>query len=179
VIHKWNVFTRTRNEHYGSKGQILGSKDGQMQSKVHGETLMSKYSIHCGSTKMYHDLKGQFWWPCMKCETTCYVIECNTYRRVKADQLKYVGLLQSLSVTAWNWEDISMDFIQGLPLIAHKHDSIWVVGDRLIKTTHFILVHTKYNVRKYAELYITHILCLHGVPKTTILDRGAQFIARF
>jgi hypothetical protein len=115
----------------------------------------------------------------MKRETTCYVVECNTYRRVKADQLKYVRLLQSLSVTAWNWEDISMDFIQGLPLIARKHDSIWVVVDRVIKTTHFILVHTKYNVRKYAELYITHILCLHGVPKATILDRGAQFIAHF
>jgi hypothetical protein len=61
VIHKWNVFTQTRKEHYGSEGQILGPKDGQMQSKIHGETLMSKYSIHCGSTKIYHDLKAQFW----------------------------------------------------------------------------------------------------------------------
>jgi hypothetical protein len=72
-----------------------------------------------------------------------------------------------------------MDFIVGLPLMAHKFDSIWVIIDRHSKSTHFILVHTNYNVQKYAGIYIAHVLCLHGVPKMIISDRGLQFVARF
>jgi hypothetical protein len=61
-----------------------------------------------------------------------------------------------------------MDFIMGLPLTAHKFDSIWVIVDRLTKSTHFIPVSTKYRVEKYAEIYISHVLCLHGVLKMII-----------
>jgi hypothetical protein len=72
-----------------------------------------------------------------------------------------------------------MDFIVGLPMTAHKFDSIWVIVDRLSKSAHFILVHPNYNVQKYAGIYIAHMLCLHGVPKMIIFDRGSQFVARF
>jgi hypothetical protein len=89
------------------------------------------------------------------------------------------GLLQPLSVLDWKWDDISMDFIVGLPLTARKFNLIWVIVDRLTKSAHFIPVNTNYNVQKYAEIYVARVLCLHGVPKTIISDRGSQFIARF
>jgi hypothetical protein len=66
-----------------------------------------------------------------------------------------------------------MDFIVGLPLTAHKLDSIWVIIDRLTKSAHFIPVSTKYRVEKYAKTYIAHMLCLHGVRKTIISSRGS------
>jgi transposase InsO family protein len=72
-----------------------------------------------------------------------------------------------------------MDFIVDLPLTAHKFDSIWVIIDRLSKSTHFIPVHTRYDAQKYVKIYIAHVLCLHGVPKMIISDRGSQFIAHF
>ena len=72
-----------------------------------------------------------------------------------------------------------MDFIVGLPNTSQKHDSIWVIVDRLTKIAHFIPVHTTYKASKYAEIYLDCIIRLHGVPKTIISDRGAQFIARF
>jgi hypothetical protein len=72
-----------------------------------------------------------------------------------------------------------MDFIVGLPLIAREFDSIWVIVDRLIKSAHFIPINTNYNVRKYAEIYISRVLCLHRVSKMIISDRGSQFVARF
>jgi hypothetical protein len=72
-----------------------------------------------------------------------------------------------------------MDFIVGLPLTVHKFYLIWVIVDRLIKSAHFIPIHTKYRVEKYAEIYITRVLCLHGVLKMIISDRGSQFVARF
>jgi hypothetical protein len=63
----------------------------------------------------------------MKRETTRYMSECNTYRKVKADYMKPRGLLQPLSILDWKWKDIIMDFIVSLPLTARKFDSIWVI----------------------------------------------------
>jgi hypothetical protein len=79
-----------------------------------------------------------------KHEATCYVSECDTCRKVKADYMKHGGLLQPLSILEWKWDDISMDFILGLPMMACKFDSIWVIVDRLSKSAHFILVNTEY-----------------------------------
>jgi hypothetical protein len=109
----------------------------------------------------------------MKRETAHYVLECDTCRKVKADYMKHRGLLQPLSVPDWKWDDISMDFIVGLPLTTHKFNSIWVIVDRLTKSAHFIPVNTNYNVQKYAEIYVARVLCLHGVLKTIISDRGS------
>jgi transposase InsO family protein len=72
-----------------------------------------------------------------------------------------------------------MDFIVGLPNTSQRHDSIWIIVDQLTKTAHFLPVHTTYNAKKYAEIYLDQIIRLHGVPKTIISDRGAQFIAHF
>jgi hypothetical protein len=93
--------------------------------------------------------------------------------------MKHGGLLQPLRILEWKWDDISMDFIVGLPMTARKFDSISVIVDRLSKSAHFIPVNTKYQVEKYAKIYIARVLCLHGVPKEIIPDRGSQFVARF
>jgi hypothetical protein len=80
--------------------------------------------------------------------------------------------LQSLPIPTWKWEDISMDFIVGLPRTAKGYDSIWVIVDRLTKIAHFLPVWVKYTMATYAELYISRILSLHGIPKTIVSDRG-------
>jgi len=72
-----------------------------------------------------------------------------------------------------------MDFIFGLPKTSSGYDSIWVIVDWLTKSAHFLLVKITYPVTKYSELYLIHIVCLHGVPKTIVSDRGPQFIAQF
>ena len=115
----------------------------------------------------------------MKREIAKYVSECDTYQRVKASHLKVAGTLQPLPIPSRKWEDISMDFILRLLNTSQRHDSIWLIVDRLTKSAHFILVHTTYTAKKCAEIYLNRIICLHGVPKTIISDRGAQFIARF
>ena len=80
----------------------------------------------------------------MKKEITTYVAKCDICSRVKADHLKPARLLQPLSILGWKWEEISMDFIIGLPLTQKRFDSIWVIVDRLTKSAHFIPVRTNY-----------------------------------
>jgi hypothetical protein len=115
----------------------------------------------------------------MKREIAKYVSECDTCRRIKADHLRPAGNLQPLSIPEWKWENIYMDFILGLPHTSCGYNSIWVIVDRLTKSAQFIPVATTYKVRQYAELYISHIIRYHGIPKTIITDRGSIFIARF
>jgi hypothetical protein len=114
----------------------------------------------------------------MKIEIARYVARCDTCRRVKAIHMKTVGPLQSLSIPTWKWEDISMDFIVGLPRTAKGFDSIWVIIDRLTKIAHFLPVKTSYPVLTYAQIYIARILSLHRIPKTIVSDRGPQFVSK-
>jgi transposase InsO family protein len=72
-----------------------------------------------------------------------------------------------------------MDFIVGLPRTQAGYDSIWVIADQLTKAAHFIPVKTTYSGAKLAELYMSRIMCLHGVPKKTVSDRGSQFTSKF
>ena len=72
-----------------------------------------------------------------------------------------------------------MDFITGLPRTRSGYDSIWVVVDHLTKVAHFIPVKTTYTSAKLAKIYMDKIVCLHGVPKSIVSDRGTQFTSHF
>ena len=89
------------------------------------------------------------------------------------------GFLQPLPIPVWKWEDISMDFVLGLPCTAKGYDSIWAIVDGLAKSAHFFSVDTRYSAKKYAKLYFDWIVTLHGVPLTIISDRGSVFCLSF
>jgi hypothetical protein len=139
----------------------------------------STYSIHPGSTKMYKDLKTRYWWNGMKRDVVEYVALCNTCQPVKAEHQRPAGLLQPLKIPEWKWEEIRMDFIVGLPHTQAGYDSIWVIVDHFTKVAHFIPVKTTYSGAKLAELYMSRIMCLHGVPRKIVSDRGSQFTSKF
>jgi hypothetical protein len=80
------------------KERLVVPKKEALKRKILDEAHTSRYSIHTGSTKMYHDLRKQFWWTRMKCEVARYVSECDTCWKVKADYMKPGGLLQPLSI---------------------------------------------------------------------------------
>jgi hypothetical protein len=86
--------------------------------------------------------------------------------------MKPGGLLQPLNIPDWKWDDISVDFIVGLPMTARKFDLIWMIMDRFTKSAHFIPINTHYDVQKYVEIYVTCVLWLHRVLKMIISDRG-------
>nr|ADC55379.1 gag-pol polyprotein [Oryza brachyantha] len=151
----------------------------ELKELILQEAHQTQYSIHPGSTKMYQDLKEKFWWVSMKREIAEYVALCDVCQRVKAEHQRPAGLLQPLQIPEWKWKEIGMDFITSLPRTAAGHDSIWVIVDRLTKVAHFIPVHTTYSGKRLAEIYLARIMCLHGVPKKIVSDRGSQFTSKF
>ena len=72
-----------------------------------------------------------------------------------------------------------MDFVIGLPRSQAGHDGIWVIVDRLTKTSHFLPFKTRWSVTRLAELFISEIIKLHGVPVSIMLDRDPLFTSHF
>ncbi|KAA0031862.1 pol protein [Cucumis melo var. makuwa] len=98
---------------------------------------------------------------------------------VKAPRQKPAGLLQPLSVPEWKWENVSMDFIIGLPRTLRGFIVIWVVVDTLTKSAHFIPGKSTYTATKWAQLYMSEIVRLHGVLVSIVSDRDARFTSKF
>ncbi|GJW01315.1 putative nucleotidyltransferase, ribonuclease H [Tanacetum coccineum] len=113
-------------------------EDPTLREALMTEAHSSPFSIHPGSTKMYHDLKQHFWWSGMKRDVATFVSKCLTCQQVKIEHQRASGLLQPLEIPVWKWDEISMDFVTGLPRTQRKHDAIWVVVDRLTKSAHFL-----------------------------------------
>ncbi|KAD5960569.1 hypothetical protein E3N88_12041 [Mikania micrantha] len=98
---------------------------GNLRDLVMEEAHKSRYSIHHGSDKMYHDLKILYWWPHMKADIATYVGKCLTCAKVKIEYQKPSGLLTQPEIPMWKWEQISMDFITKLPRTPSGCDTIW------------------------------------------------------
>jgi hypothetical protein len=161
------------------RGRLAIPRGSSVIPIVLQEAHYTPYTIHPGSTKMYQDLKTQYWWPGMKGDVATYVARCLTCQQVKAEHQRPGGLLQQMEVPAWKWDEITMDFIVGLPKTAIGFDSIWVIVDRLTKSAHFIPVKASYTAEKLAWIYHKEVVRLHGVPKSIISDRGSVFTSRF
>jgi len=84
-----------------------------------------------------------------------------------------------MKIPEWKWEEVGMDFIVGLPRTQRGYDSIWVIVDRLTKVAHFLPVKTTDSGARLAELYMESIVCLHGVPKNIVSDRGTRFTSTY
>jgi hypothetical protein len=161
------------------KNRLVVPEVPELQQLILDEAHLTRFSTHPGSNKMYHDLKQRFWWTKMKIKIARYVAKCDTCQKVKAMHLKSARELRPLPIPSWKWEDISMDFIVGLPKTSKGFYSIWVIVDRLTKSAHFLPVQITYPANRCAKLYLERIISLHGVPKTNVSNRGTQFVSQF
>ena len=72
-----------------------------------------------------------------------------------------------------------MDFVTGLPRSPKGHEAIWVIMDRMTKTTHFFPVKMNYSLDQLAQIYIDEIVSLHGVLVSIMSDRDPRFTSKF
>ncbi|GJT82315.1 ribonuclease H-like domain-containing protein [Tanacetum coccineum] len=143
------------------------------------ESHKSKYSIHPGFDKMYHDLKKLYWWPNMKAIIPEYVGKCLTCSRVKVECQKPSGVMVQLEIPMWKWERITMDFVTKLPRTSNGHHKIWVIVDRHTKSAYFIPTRETDSMETLTRLYIKEIVSQHGVPISIISDHDSHFTSRF
>ncbi|GKA57954.1 putative reverse transcriptase domain-containing protein, partial [Tanacetum coccineum] len=119
------------------------------------EAHKSKYYVHLGADKMYHDLRDMYWWPGMKRDIATYVSKCLTCSK------------------------ITMDFITKLPRSKNRHDTIWVIVDRLTKSGHFMATRHDYSMGNLVRIYIDEIVARHGVSMSINSDRDGLFTSGY
>ena len=130
----------------------------ELKKKLLFEAHNTIFTMHPGGNKMYQDLKQFYWWKGMKRDVTEYVSKYLTCQQIKAEHQVPTGLLNPLSIPQWTWDSITMDFVSGFPLTQQKHDSVWVIVDRLTKSAHFIPVRIDYSLDRLDELYVEEIV---------------------
>nr|GEZ05744.1 putative reverse transcriptase domain-containing protein [Tanacetum cinerariifolium] len=158
----------------------------RLRNLVMHESHKSKHSIHPGSDKMYQDLKPLYWWPNMKANIATYISKCMTCPKVKAEHQKPFGLLQQPEILVWKWEMITMDFVSRLPRTPNGYDTIWVIVDRLTKSTHFLPMKKMHRKEKLTRLYLKEIVSytlelpeeLKGIHSTFHVSNLKKYLAK-
>jgi hypothetical protein len=142
--------------------------------EAHGGGLMG----HSGVKKTEGILAANFFWPEMRRNVVRFVARCSTCQKAKS-QLNPHGLYMPLPARSVLWEDISMDFVLGLPRTKRERDSIFVVVDRFYKMAHFIPCNKTDDASHIADLFFKEIIHLHGMPNIIISDRDTKFLRHF
>jgi hypothetical protein len=138
---------------------------------VHHDTA---FAGHLGRVKKFDLLDRQNYWKDMRRQVDQYVWNCHSCQRSRTPRHPMFWVLQHLPVTGKPWEDISMDFVVGLPE-CEGFDAVWVVVNRLSKMGYFIPCHTTIDAVGLAKLFLREVVCLHGLPKSIVSDPGPQF----
>ena len=140
----------------------------------HDSTLAGHY----GRRKTSELVKRKFWWPGLEKTVKDFCDSCDICARAKTPRHKSHGLLMPLPIPTRPWSSLSMDFIVELPNSVGM-TTILTIVDRWTKMAHFIPVESLPSAEETAELFINHVLRLHGLPDEIISDRGSQFTSRF
>ena len=132
-VGKETEFTMKEDGFLYYRDKVYVPNDDELKKSILEEAHSGSFSMHPGSTKMYKDLKTSYWWSGMKRDVLEFVIKCMVCQKAKAEHQVPSGLLQPIRIPKWKWDQITIDFVVGLSLTGRKHDSVWVVVDRLTK----------------------------------------------
>jgi hypothetical protein len=108
-----------------------------------------------------------FAWRGLKGDVEDIVKQCTICQQAKTERIHPAGLLQPLPIPQGAWQDLSLDFIEGLPK-SEGFSCIMVVVDRYSKYAHFFPLKHPYTAAQVAQVFLDNIVKLHGVTKTLV-----------
>ena len=160
------------------KGRWYVPSNKELKNKILKAEHDSRVAGHFGQFMTLERIKANFYWPKMDQEVEEYVRSCDSCQRNKATRHKKYGLLDPQDIPNRPWDDISMDFIVGLPE-SSGHTKIWVVVDWFSKMAHFIPHSTDTPIKEIANIFRREVWRLHGLPNSVVSDRDSRFPSKF
>ena len=143
---------------------------------AHHDQLLSG---HMGIDKTIQAISAKFWWPGLSKDVYDHVTTCTECQAVNARSRKREGQLCPLPIPDYPWQQVSMDFITGMPVTPEGHDAIFVIIDRLTKMVLVYPVTMSIDAPTVAELLFKEVVCRFGQPEHIVCDRDPRFTSRF
>jgi len=184
LLDKWNSNSLNNSKysmHAGLllyKGRILLGDNLDLKLKVLQYLHCDPMAGHSGYERTIKRARKDFYWKGMKKDVKNFIRECSVCQQNKYDTSSPAGLLQPLPIPDRVWTDISMDFVEGLPL-SNGYSVILVVVDRLSKYSHFSALAHPFTAAKVAQVFTVNVLKLHGLPSSIVSDRDPVFTSTF
>ncbi|QRW24326.1 Retrotransposable element Tf2 protein [Rhizoctonia solani] len=160
------------------QGKIFVPKDETIRNLILESRHDALAAGHPGQARTLELVSRNYYWPSLKKFVNSYVSHCETCIRSKPTNQVPTGLLKPLQIPERPWEDIAYNMIVGLP-VSEGFDAILTVIDRFSKMVHFIPTQSTASAIDVANLFITYVWKLHGLPRSTVSDRGPTFNAKF
>jgi hypothetical protein len=129
---------------------------------------------HSGIQSTYQRIKKVFWWRGLKGDVEDFIKQCSICQHAKSERCHPTGLLQPLPLPQGVWQDLSLDFIEGLPK-SDGYSCILVVVDRYSTYAHFFPLYHPFIAAQVGQVFLDNIVKLHGVPKSLVSDRDRVF----
>jgi hypothetical protein len=158
------------------KGRYVLSPSSPLCNQIMSEFHDTPSGGHAGVKRTLVRLAANFFWPKMRQSVETFIASCLICQQIKHSTQVPAGLLQPLPIPEAVWEDITMDFITGLPP-SQGFTVIFVTVDRLSKSAHFGALPTTFTASRVAELFISMVVRHHGFPRSIVSDRDPVFLS--
>jgi hypothetical protein len=160
------------------QGRVWLGANSALQTKLISAFHASAIGGHSDVQATYQRLKRLFAWQGMKLAVTDFVRQCDICHHAKHSNQHPQGLLQPLPTPQGAWQDITIDFIEGLPM-SEGVNTIMVVVDRFTKYSHFLPLRHPFTAPQFALLFVDSVVKLHGMPRSIVSDRDCIFTSHF
>ena len=151
-----------------------GSTQDFLIWELHGGGLVE----HFGITKTLHTLEARYYWSRLRRDTRRMIGRCTTSVMGKMTK-QSAGQYLPLPVPEYPWQEVSLDFVLGIPRTRKQHDAILVVVDRFSKMAHFLPCAKTIDAPHTARIFFNEIVLFHGIPCCIVSDRDVRFTSSF
>jgi RNase H-like domain found in reverse transcriptase/Reverse transcriptase (RNA-dependent DNA polymerase)/Integrase zinc binding domain/gag-polyprotein putative aspartyl protease/Chromo (CHRromatin Organisation MOdifier) domain len=165
---------------FDSEGKVVVPQHGDLRQRLVAAHHATPFSGHQGRERTLELVRRNYSWKGIAKDVAEYVATCHECQINKPRVNKPHGKLVPLQIPERPWSDITVDFVTGLPPTGEmKFDTITVFVDRMTKMVHYVPCREKLSAKDFADLFLTNIFRLHGLPQRIVSDRDPRFTSDF